>query len=133
MHGYEVWNGVVISLRGRRIKFSFSTFFGLLLCTPFSFTSPHPSCGLSIFRCPLTSIYHVLITTSSSVLLHKPNNLEVSCLLFFHSNKIMYFNFTYIQFLFTLQTNKSYLERSLKESEDNLREMVLSKRKDAQK
>ena len=44
------------------------------LCTPFSFmsfriTSLQLSFGLPIFRCPLTSIFHVLIATSYSVFL----------------------------------------------------------------
>ena len=63
---------------GRHITFSISMFFALVLllsvCTPFSFmsfliTSLHPSFGLPIFQCPPTTIFQVLITTSSSVFL----------------------------------------------------------------
>ena len=76
----------------QRIKCSFSTFSRLVssaysLGTPFSFvyfrTSLHLSFGLPIFRCPLTSILHVLITTSSSVFLSTwPNHLSVASLIF---------------------------------------------------
>ena len=66
----------VFLIWGRRIKFSFSMFSGLVL--PLSvllspsclrITSLHLSFGLSIFRCPFTSVFHVLITTYSSSLL----------------------------------------------------------------
>ena len=55
----------------RHIKFSITAFSGLLLLLSFSFvssliTSLHLNFGLPIFRCPLNSIFHVLITISSS-------------------------------------------------------------------
>ena len=76
-------------IRGRRIEFSFSTFLGLVLLFSvlsrtafFYLTSVHLSFGL-IFRCPLTSIFHVLITTSSSVFLSTcPNHFSLASLIF---------------------------------------------------
>ena len=56
--------------------------------TPFSFmyfliTSLHLSFGVPIFRCPPTSTFHVLITTSSSVFLSAcPNHLSLAYLIF---------------------------------------------------
>ena len=53
------------------------------LCTPVSFvsfgiTSLHSNCGLPIFQCPLTSIFHVLITISSSIFLSTVYILTIS-------------------------------------------------------
>ena len=75
---------------GRRIKFSFSVFSDLvLLITVLLFPSClciislHLNFDLPIFRYPLISIFHVLITTSSSVFLSAcPNHLSLTSLIF---------------------------------------------------
>ena len=52
-------------------------------CRPVCVTSLHLSFGLPIFQFPLSSIFHVLITTSSSVFLSTwPNNLSLASRIF---------------------------------------------------
>ena len=56
-----------------------------LLSHSFFITSLHLSFGLPIFRCSPTSIFHVRITTSSSVFLSTcPNHISLAYLMFSH-------------------------------------------------
>ena len=60
-----------------------SSIFTCLSFMYFLITSLHLSFGLPIFRCPRTSICHVLIATSSSVFLSAwPNHLFLASLIF---------------------------------------------------
>ena len=53
------------------------------LCTPFSFMSLHLSFCLPMSRCPLISIFYVVITTSSSVFLSLwPNHRSLASQIF---------------------------------------------------
>ena len=77
----------LLPICGRLIKFSIIHVLrscASSILTPASFmsflmTSLHLSFGLPIFRCPPTSIFHVLITTSSSVFISTcPNHLSLT-------------------------------------------------------
>ena len=95
--GFRFFFGL-FSIWGRHITLSFSMFSGLVLlfsflihiCSPsyivsfisFRTTSLHLSFHLPIFQCPLTSIFHVLITTPSCVFLSTcPNHLSLTSLI----------------------------------------------------
>ena len=72
-----------------RVSFLHVLWSCVILCniTPPQFRSSYLSVflsfGLSVLRCPPTSIFHVLITTSSSVFLStRPNHISLTSLIF---------------------------------------------------
>ena len=83
------YNCVILALSSQAFSpFGVGTFNLRVLQSCFSFmyfliTSLHLSLGLPIFQCPPTSIFHVLITTSSSVFLSTcPNHPSLASLIF---------------------------------------------------